>query len=155
MSYGVENNVRKGEIACYKQFLLFSACFPQLYIYSASKCGVVWQLVNKRVDLSECTKAIPGNVAQTIEFVFASLENVVEIGENTRYQRLFPRFPAMFSKGFFLTVVKICHCLVKPLSHSDKEYKDRIAFLKLDKGRENGMKCSKKNTVFKLVLRLH
>ena len=24
---GVENNVRKGEIACYKQFLLFSQCF--------------------------------------------------------------------------------------------------------------------------------
>ena len=23
--------VRKGEIACYKQFLLFSPCFPQLY----------------------------------------------------------------------------------------------------------------------------
>ena len=31
--------MRKGEIACYKQFLLFSNCFPQLYIFSASKCG--------------------------------------------------------------------------------------------------------------------
>ena len=38
---GVENIVRKGEIACYKQFLLFSQCFPQLYIFSASKCGIV------------------------------------------------------------------------------------------------------------------
>ena len=27
-----KNIVRKGEIACYKQFLLFSQCFPQLYI---------------------------------------------------------------------------------------------------------------------------
>ena len=27
----------KGEIACYKQFLLFSQCFPQSYIFSASK----------------------------------------------------------------------------------------------------------------------
>ena len=27
----VENIVRKEEIACYKQFLLFSQCFPQLY----------------------------------------------------------------------------------------------------------------------------
>ena len=26
----VENIVGKGEIACYKQFLLFSQCFPQL-----------------------------------------------------------------------------------------------------------------------------
>ena len=36
----VENIVRKGEIACYKQFLLFSKCFPQLYIFSESKCGL-------------------------------------------------------------------------------------------------------------------
>ena len=40
--YRVENIARKGEIACYKQFLLFSQCFPQLYIFSASKCSIVW-----------------------------------------------------------------------------------------------------------------
>ena len=40
--YRVENIVRKGEIACYKQFLLLSQCVPQLYILSASKCGIVW-----------------------------------------------------------------------------------------------------------------
>ena len=28
--------MRKVGIACYKQFLLFSQCFPQLYIFSAS-----------------------------------------------------------------------------------------------------------------------
>ena len=39
MPYRVENIVRKGEIACYKQFLLFSQSFPQLYIFSVSKCG--------------------------------------------------------------------------------------------------------------------
>ena len=40
--YRIEKNiVRKGEIACYKQFLLFSQCFPQLYIFSASKCMAV------------------------------------------------------------------------------------------------------------------
>ena len=37
----VENIVRKGEIACYKQFLLFSQYFPQLYILNASKCCIV------------------------------------------------------------------------------------------------------------------
>ena len=37
----VENIVRNGENACYKQFLLFSQRFPQLYIFSASKCGIV------------------------------------------------------------------------------------------------------------------
>ena len=39
--YRGKNIVRKGEIACYKQFLLFSQSFPQLYIFSASKCGIV------------------------------------------------------------------------------------------------------------------
>ena len=38
----VENIVRKGEIAFYKQFLLFSQRFPQVYIISASKCDIVW-----------------------------------------------------------------------------------------------------------------
>ena len=46
MPYWVENIMRKGEIACNKQFLLFSQCFPQLYIFSASKCGIVWQWIN-------------------------------------------------------------------------------------------------------------
>ena len=31
MLFRVENIVRKGEIACYKQFLLFSQCFCTLY----------------------------------------------------------------------------------------------------------------------------
>ena len=39
----MENIVRKGEIACYKKFLLFSQCFPQLYIslarQNAPLCG--------------------------------------------------------------------------------------------------------------------
>ena len=46
--YTLENTVRKGEIACYKQFLLFSQFFPQLYIFSASKCGIVWLWVNRK-----------------------------------------------------------------------------------------------------------
>ena len=43
----VENIVRKGEIACDKQCLLFSQCFPQLNISSVSKCGIVWYWDNK------------------------------------------------------------------------------------------------------------
>ena len=41
VAYRVENIVRKGEIACYKQFLIFSRCFPQLgyIIFIASKRG--------------------------------------------------------------------------------------------------------------------
>ena len=30
----MENIVRKAEISCYKLFLLFSQCFPQLYIFT-------------------------------------------------------------------------------------------------------------------------
>ena len=33
MSYRVENIVRQGEIACHKQFLLFSQGFPTTIIY--------------------------------------------------------------------------------------------------------------------------
>ena len=53
---GVENIVRQGEIACYKQFLLFSQCFPQLYILNASKCSIVWQWVNIIIILYPITK---------------------------------------------------------------------------------------------------
>ena len=34
-----ENFVRKGEIACSKQFLLFSQCFPKLYFLNSALCG--------------------------------------------------------------------------------------------------------------------
>ena len=46
MPYRVGNIVRKGEVACYKQFLLFSQCFLQLYIFGVSKYGIVWQWLN-------------------------------------------------------------------------------------------------------------
>ena len=42
-----QNIVRKGEIACSKQFLLFSQCFPQLYIFSPSECGIVYEQVKR------------------------------------------------------------------------------------------------------------
>ena len=45
-SYRVENIVRKREITCYKQFLLFSQYFPQLYSFNASKCGIVGNGLN-------------------------------------------------------------------------------------------------------------
>ena len=38
--------MRKGEIAFYKQFLLFSGCFLPLYIFSASKCVIVCNRLN-------------------------------------------------------------------------------------------------------------
>ena len=62
----VENIVRKGEIDCNKQFLLYSQCFPQLYIFSVSKWGIVtklqtgpdWEYLDNKI-----------NIVQVIEFV--------------------------------------------------------------------------------------
>ena len=36
----------ENEVLVYKQFLLFSPCFPQLYNFNASKCGIVWYWFN-------------------------------------------------------------------------------------------------------------
>ena len=46
MSYRVENIVGKGEIAGYKQFLLFSQCFPLLYIFSVSNVALFGCFLN-------------------------------------------------------------------------------------------------------------
>ena len=78
--------MRKREIACYKQFLLFSQCFLQLYILSASECDIVWLWVKCNLN---------------IKFVFHRIENIVGKGVNADYQ-YFSHFPTMVSKGFFL-----------------------------------------------------
>ena len=54
--YRVENIVGKGEIAFYKQFLLFSQCFPQLYVFSESKCGLIFMVLKKSVEIVLCEK---------------------------------------------------------------------------------------------------
>ena len=42
----VENTVGKGEIARYKQFLLFSQCFQKACTVDTLKPGLVWERVN-------------------------------------------------------------------------------------------------------------
>ena len=74
--YRVENIVRKGEIACYKQFLLFSPCFPQLYIFSASKCGTVWYGVNasaKSIDPCHPAQFVQADMGQNLLLFLHSL----------------------------------------------------------------------------------
>ena len=46
LSKQVENTVGKGEIACYKQFLLFPQCFQKACFLGASKGVIVWECVN-------------------------------------------------------------------------------------------------------------
>ena len=45
LSKRVENTVRKGEIACYEQFLLFPQCFQKACFPGASKGVIVWEWV--------------------------------------------------------------------------------------------------------------
>ena len=45
LSKRVENTVRKGEIACYEQFLLFPQCFQKACFPGASKGVIVWKWV--------------------------------------------------------------------------------------------------------------
>ena len=44
--YLVENTVRKGEIACYKQFLFFPQCFQNTCTADTSKPGLVLERIN-------------------------------------------------------------------------------------------------------------
>ena len=46
----VENTVGKGEIARYKQFLLFPQCFQKACFPGASKGVIVWEWVNPLPD---------------------------------------------------------------------------------------------------------
>ena len=46
LSKQVENTVRKGEIAHYKQFLLFPQCFQKACFQGALKGAFVWEWVN-------------------------------------------------------------------------------------------------------------
>ena len=49
LSKHVENTVGKGEIARYKQFLLFPQCFQKAHFQGESKGVIVWEWV--KVDL--------------------------------------------------------------------------------------------------------
>ena len=48
LSKWVKNTVGKGEIARYKQFLLFPQCFQKACFPGVSNCVLVWEWVNNR-----------------------------------------------------------------------------------------------------------
>ena len=48
LSKQVENNVGKGEIARYEQFLLFPRCFQKACFQVVSKGVVVWEWINQK-----------------------------------------------------------------------------------------------------------
>ena len=45
---GKKNTVGKGEIACYKQFLLFPQCFQKACLPGVSKGVIVWEWVKRK-----------------------------------------------------------------------------------------------------------
>ena len=49
LSKRVENTVGKGEIACYKQFLLFSQCFQKACLPEVSNGVIAWELVKNSI----------------------------------------------------------------------------------------------------------
>ena len=104
----------KGEIARYKQFLLFPV-FSKGLFPTASTGVIVWEWVNsllndKSFNLSKL-KAFADekiNVAQNLKFVYDRVENIVGKGENAGYQH-FLLFPQCFQKSVF---VKSLDCVV-------------------------------------------
>ena len=130
----VENIVRKGEIACHKQFLLFSQCFPQLYIFSTSKCGIVWKWVNHSSNkplfshvfstscLITCVKG-RNCLYQTISLFFSP--SVIYPLEEL--SPIFIKFEIVICKLFHLEELKIC-CLGKN-NPSTKEQNFRLVQL--------------------------
>ena len=48
LSKGVENTVEKGEIARYKQFLLFPQCFLKTYTIQTCRARLVWERVKNK-----------------------------------------------------------------------------------------------------------
>ena len=77
VSKRVENTLGKGEIARYKQFLLFPQCFQKTCTVATKKPGLVGKWLN---------------VAKMMISLFDRAENTVEKGENVGYKHflLFP-----------------------------------------------------------------
>ena len=64
------NNVGKGEIACYEQFLLFPQCFQKACCPGASKGVVVWKWVKiKPILETTCVKQPPVTVLMQNPFL--------------------------------------------------------------------------------------
>ena len=89
--------MRKGKIACFKQFLLFSQCFPQLYVFSASNAA----LFSNGLTLSKQSL-----VLTTLEM--NPFENFVGKGENAGNQHflLFIQCFLLLSNTYFKFSVK-------------------------------------------------
>ena len=101
----VENTVGKGEIASFEQFLLYPQCFQKTCTADLYKPGLVWERVK-----SICRQQNKCDSKTDTGFGRGRKHR-----GNRRKCRLpaFSPFPTMFSKGYFLEVVKSRDCVVK------------------------------------------
>ena len=77
----VENTVGKGEIDCYKQFLLSPQGFQKACFPGASKGVIVWEWV-KTGPNSKNLQLTNERVAQIIRFVLDKEEDILGKGQN-------------------------------------------------------------------------
>ena len=66
----VENNVGKGEIALYEQFLLFPQCFLKVCFPGASKGVIVWEWVNSFLNKPWFLRVCSTSVLKTLHAKF-------------------------------------------------------------------------------------
>ena len=66
MPYRVENILRKEKIACYKQFPIFSQCYPQLYLISRQNAALCGKGLN-----TDCVVKLKGvrRFLETVEYL--------------------------------------------------------------------------------------
>ena len=101
----VENTVGKGEIARYKQFLLFPQCFQKARFQGASKGVIVWQWVTLSYTTLNFFNDFHPFPPAPIERTF---ENIVFVWVFMPYQQYFSYLTATVHKsmfpGLFLTL---------------------------------------------------
>ena len=118
----VENNVRKGEIACKKQFLLFSQCFlPYKPLIFHFKCTLKCRLpfVSIWTSLKFCClvmgKPFPKQALVFTSLQYKSLKNNARKGEIARNKQFlpFPMFSTLLksiSDIFIKFEIFVCEC---------------------------------------------
>ena len=106
--------MRKGEIACYKQFL-FSQFFPQYISIVCQNAYWVSSLPNNKM-LDLCIfKAFADDILKIIKTMISFFDRVENnVGKRRKcWLPAFSPFPTVFSKAFPLRVVKSLDCVVK------------------------------------------
>ena len=78
LSKWVENTVGEGEIACYKQFLLFPQCFQKACFSGAQNGVILWEwVISWSLKVGLCTKKLIYPKEKIFENILGNRENAV------------------------------------------------------------------------------